>query len=326
MQTNRAEQLNKLSETAVNGRIIHKIDLIGMVRICGVHYFNVYRRYNSVYEIVVEDSNGDFYVQRDNRLRYSIGKVLCLSEEQMNSMYTTELYSFRHGGTPPTSSPVPENMAWSEIHREWCGIEINLRGVLEDYHEFVSRFYSSRSQSDEDNDEDKDDSSSDMDRSDSVKEEKYNDNGDDDSDDDDDSDMPALVSDSEEDEPETPPRNTVIHPPSAPIRPEPVHIHIHHTTPVCCRNLAEALHRVVHTKRTYEQYSESDKELSDKGSTDNEESDKGSEENSSEESNSEDEVSVKEEESEEEEEEPRRGCGPDEYIILRNGTKYRKIN
>lgn len=313
MQTNRAEQLNRLSETAVNGRIIHKLDLIGIVKICGLHYFNVYRRYNNVYEIVIEDSNGDFYLQRDNRLRDSVGKVLCLSEEQMNSMYTTELYSFRHGGTPPTSSQVPENMSWSEIHREWCGVEINLRGVFEEYHAFMDQFYRSR--------DPPSDSDSDMDRSeeDDTDEDAASQSDQEDEEEDEYADMPELVSDSEE-EPETPPRNTIVRPPSAPVRPSsapvhpPIQLHIHHSTPICCRNLAEAIFHV--RKRTFEQCSSE----SDKDSTEQEESDQYE---------SEEDVSVKEESdsSESEEEEiPRRGSGPDDYIILRNGTKYRKIN
>lgn len=305
MQT-RTEQLNRLSETAVNGHIVHKLDLIGIVRICGVHYFNVYRRYNNVYEIVVEDSNGDFYLQRDNLLRRSIGKVLCLSEEQMNSMYTTDVYSFRHGGTPPTSSPAPENMGWSEIHREWCAIEVNLRGIYEEYHAFMNQFYASHDPS----------SDSDMDRSDeetSDEEEKDEDeNKDEKSDNEEESeedgleedeyaDMPELVSDSDSDEPETPPRNTVIQPPEAPVR-TPIEVHVYHSTPICCRNLAEEMFRAYKGKRTFEQCSESDQDSSE-------------------------DVSVKEESEESEDEEvSQRGSGPDDYIILRNGTKYRKIN
>jgi hypothetical protein len=305
MQSNRVEELNRLSETAVNGRILHKIDLIGMVRICGVHYFNVYRRYNNVHEIVIEDSNGDFYLQRDKTLRESIGKVLCLSESQQNSMYTAEVYSFRHGGDVPYYSSAPENMYWSEIHREWCAIEINLRGVFEEYFAFMSQRQppseggNDESDSEEDM-ESHDEASSGTDESHTS--EETNETEEEEEDEEDDSDMPPLISDDEE---ETPPRNTIVYPPPAPRKiPEyMVHVCLH---PDTRRDLCEAFKSVCQqscNKRTFSTYEDSEEEVTVK------------------------EESESECESEQSEEDlPRRGSGPDDYIILRNGTKYRKIN
>lgn len=187
MQSNsRIQQLHRFAETAVNGEVIHKMNLVGMVRVCGVHSFNVYRRYNNVFEIVIEDCNGDFYLQRDQTLRDSIGDVMCLSNEQKYSMYTVDLFSFRHGGVPPVFDSAPENMTWSEIQQEWYAIDINLRGFLEEcYEDDVSSDECSSECSDCVSDEDE--TSDELDEM--VKEEE---------DEEDYSDMPPLIDDSED--------------------------------------------------------------------------------------------------------------------------------
>jgi hypothetical protein len=281
MQSNsRIDRLHSLSETAVNGEVIHKMNLIGMVRVCGIHYFNVYRRYNSVYEIVVEDANGDFYLQRDGSLRDSIGAVLCLTNEQKYSMYTTDLYSFRHGGTPPAHPAAPENMLWSAIQQEWYAIDLNLRGILEEYHAYMAQYYenqpirddnsdSSDASTDvsdsEDSEEFKDEYSDDTkedysdevvsesEEEDAVKEEEQ------DEDEDDYSDMPPLISEEEE-------ASSTSDDNESDFVPQGVFFHYHFIPENICG------------KKRHEPESQSDSESDD-----------------------------------------------DDYIILRNGTKYRKV-
>jgi hypothetical protein len=55
----REQQLNLFSEIVINGRITRKLDFLGTVSIYNWQYFNVWRRYNNPYEIVLEDQNGD---------------------------------------------------------------------------------------------------------------------------------------------------------------------------------------------------------------------------------------------------------------------------
>ena len=294
----RAEELARLSEMAVNGRIVHKIDLIGMVKINGRHYFNVYRRYNSVYEIVVEDSNGDFYVQKDSMMRQSIGAVLCLSQEQLHSMYTTEIFSFRHGGTPPDGSRVPENMCWSDVQEEWYAVEIHLRGIWEDPVE-------GEVEEEEEDDEDEEDE----DQEEEEDEDEY-------------ADMPPLISDDEEEDEED----------------EEAKEDIDAVCPYACDGLvAPSMTQPLSMKRTFLAYCCCAK----KESSDDEDSDAefyskkrtflnywgGVKQESSEEENSYEQDNDDNEDTEtaDEEESVGRGCGPDDFIILRNGTKYRKV-
>ena len=318
MQSNRAEQFNHLSETHVNGRSIHKIDLIAIVRICGTHYFNVYRRYNSVYEIVIEDWNGDFYLQRDNRVRASIGRVLCLSEQQINSIYTQELYSFRHGGTPPATTPAPENMAWSEVQREWCAIEINLRGILEDYHRFVSQVSENREESSEEShsteESDECDECSDCDESSDCEEcseceEKREYVYDEEKDEEDYSDMPELISVSDE-ENTIPPRNIIAYPSPCYSSPLPIQVLSRPAvTPSCCSELANHFREICGSKRYHEESSETSEQVKEEPLSE--------EEYDEEEYDDEDDYDEEEESSDDDE--------PSRYVILRNGTKYRRI-
>lgn len=187
----RDQQLASLSQCAVNGQIVHKIDLIAIIRVCGVHYFNVYRRYNSVYEIVIEDSRSDMFLQTNGSVRTSLQQVLCLSQQDGFRMYSQDLYSFRHGGVPPTSSPAFENMTWSQVQDQWACVDVNLRGVLEEYHAFVRQFYQEQQEQDEDEDDDDDDEDHD-DENGSVKMEEE--------DEEDYSDMPELIDDSDEED------------------------------------------------------------------------------------------------------------------------------
>lgn len=293
----RAEELARLSEMAVNGRIVHKIDLIGMVKINGRHYFNVYRRYNSVYEIVVEDSNGDFYVQKDSMMRQSIGAVLCLSQEQLHSMYTTEIFSFRHGGTPPDGSRVPENMCWSDVQEEWYAVEIHLRGIWEDPVEEENDAENDADDADDEDDEDED-------QEEDEDEDEY-------------ADMPPLISDDEEDV-------------------EEAKEDIDAVCPYACDAVIHpSMTQPLSMKRTFLAYCCCAK----KESSDDEDSDAefyskkrtflnywgGVKQESSEEENPRDEQDDGDNEVADEEESVGRGCGPDDFIILRNGTKYRKV-
>ena len=281
MSSDRSEQLARLSEMAVNGQILHKIDLIGIVKICGEHYFNVYRRYNSVYEIVVEDCHGDFYLQKDVMLRDSIGAILCLSQSQLRDMYSVEVFTFRHAGTPPCMPSAPENMYWSAIQRDWYAIEIHLRGVLEEFHAPV--------QEEEEEDEDEEDEEDEE----MVKEESEEDEEEDQDNEDDYADMPALISDSEDEED----ANEILCPYS--------------DVPICTGSSEHFRAPLFCCKRTFMCYRDQVKK-EDSDSDDSRDCYEGDDED--------------DQEDEPNEEESHRGCGPDAFMILRNGTKYRKMN
>lgn len=132
MAVSRVHMLNTISEIMMpNGSITRKLDYLGAVRVYGQHYFNIWRRYNNVYEIVIEDFSGDFHFHRDYTIRESIQKVLCLSDEQMKDIYTIEAISFKH------RADVSEDvtyMRWTEIEHRWYALDLNVGGILHDFH------------------------------------------------------------------------------------------------------------------------------------------------------------------------------------------------
>jgi hypothetical protein len=131
--TARAAYLDSLCEISVNGYVTRKMDFLGTVTICGRHYFNVFRRYNNVYEIVIEDLNGDYHFHKDYTVRQSLQRILCLSDEQMQDIHIHNVTSFKHNSCPLTMNDAP-NMRWTEIQAQWQAAAMEFRGILEEYH------------------------------------------------------------------------------------------------------------------------------------------------------------------------------------------------
>jgi hypothetical protein len=132
--TARNNALDAMCEISLNGYTTKKLDFLGTIHIYGVHYFNVFRRYNSVYEIVLEDFHGDFHFHKDYTIRQSLQHILCLSNEQMEGIYTRYATSFKHGSCPMTSMHDAPNMHWSELQQQWQAAALDFGGILEDYH------------------------------------------------------------------------------------------------------------------------------------------------------------------------------------------------
>jgi hypothetical protein len=128
----RSQHLTALSKIVLpNGHVTHKLDFLGTVSIYNKHYFNVWRRYNNVYEIVIEDFSGDFYYHKDYTIRQSVQKILCLSDDQMNEIYTIEAVSYKHRAD--VSEDVT-SLRWTEIEHRWYAMDMNLGGILQDFH------------------------------------------------------------------------------------------------------------------------------------------------------------------------------------------------
>jgi hypothetical protein len=130
----RNERLIDLSKMAIDGTIAHKIDHIATVNINGRHYFNVFRRYNSPYNIVIEDNNTDIYLHQDNTIRESLQTVLCLPDWETDNIYTWNATSYRHNGPIPSISHDIADMRWTEVHSRFYAINVNFGGIFNDYH------------------------------------------------------------------------------------------------------------------------------------------------------------------------------------------------
>lgn len=130
MSASRSHTLDSISEIVLpNGHVTRKLDFLGTVRIYDRHYFNVWRRYTNVYEIVFEDFCGDFHFHKNYTVGESVQKILCLSNEQIRDIYTISAMSFKH------RAEIYEDvtsMRWTEIEHRWYALDITLGGILAD--------------------------------------------------------------------------------------------------------------------------------------------------------------------------------------------------
>jgi len=133
-----SDLLTQVSEMAVNGSIIYKLDHIATIYIDNLFYFNVYRRYNSPYNIVIQDNNYDIHLHQDYTVRTSLKNVLCLQDQQSNMFYTDYTYSFRYNGPIQNLSSLDIlDMRWSEIHYNYQGVIINVNGLYSVFNPFA---------------------------------------------------------------------------------------------------------------------------------------------------------------------------------------------
>jgi hypothetical protein len=130
----RNNRLISLSEMVVHGNITHKLDFVATIYINCHYYFSVYRRYNSPYNYIIEDVHGDLHLHQDHTLRKSLQNVLCLSDKDSHKIYTLNALSYKHNGPVQTMPVDIADMRWSQVQAEYCAINVNFGGVLEDYH------------------------------------------------------------------------------------------------------------------------------------------------------------------------------------------------
>ena len=137
----RNTHLLHLSQVVVNDTIQYKIDKVGDVYINGLYYFTVFRRYNSIYEYIIEYSNGDTYLQKDGIIRDSLRAVLCLSEEDSKHMYTIYAFSYKYNSTIDTTSVDVVDRTWSDIAKRCGAASMNLGGILLDFQQTYDHYH-----------------------------------------------------------------------------------------------------------------------------------------------------------------------------------------
>jgi len=109
----------------IDNQIVYKYDHIATIYIDGRYYFNVFRRYNSDYNIMIQDYNGDIYLHQNNTVQQSIDSVLCVK----SNMYTVNATSYLHNGHVPTLEI--SDMKWTDIHTKYQTVSANLSGVFD---------------------------------------------------------------------------------------------------------------------------------------------------------------------------------------------------
>lgn len=134
------DTLVNLSQLVINNEVTHKFNFIARIYINGHHYFNVFRRYNSAYNFVVEDMRGEFYCHKNHTIRKSLRKVLCISGELADHIYTDSVQSYKHSGPAPSSSCDVADMRWADVESAYGAISVNFKGILEDFHSLYDSY------------------------------------------------------------------------------------------------------------------------------------------------------------------------------------------
>jgi hypothetical protein len=127
---NRNERLAQLSQMVIDGHIVHKLDQIATIHINNRYYFTVFRRYNSPYNIVIEDYNGDIYLHKDQMVRSSLKTIMCMSDHEISNMYTWNATSYKYNGPPPSTDKDIADMRWSEIQGLYHEVSVNFGGIF----------------------------------------------------------------------------------------------------------------------------------------------------------------------------------------------------
>ena len=130
LEYGRMHRFKQLSMMYINGMPVSKLDYVAHISLHdGAPYFNVFRRYNSRYEFLLEDFNGDIHYHKDVTIRQSLQAILCLTDEQM----ATAVIVYATGFKMQTPISLAIDTHWSELHREHHGAMITVEGILEDY-------------------------------------------------------------------------------------------------------------------------------------------------------------------------------------------------
>jgi hypothetical protein len=119
------DRISKMSQMVVGGQVMYKFDHIAVIYIDDRHYFNVYRRYNSTYNIMIEDYNLDLHLHQDHTMRTSLKTILCLADA--TSMYMCCADSFKHNG--PVLTDILD-MRWTEIQSQYQAVNAHLSGAF----------------------------------------------------------------------------------------------------------------------------------------------------------------------------------------------------
>jgi hypothetical protein len=137
----RAQRLNDLSKMVVNGAVVSKLDHIATIAINGRQYFNVYRRYNSSYNIIIEDTNCDVYLHEDRTIRSSLAQILCLPYWESGNIYTWNATSYMHNGPPPSVTMDIADMYWTEVQDRYQAVAVNFGGIFHSLHSVAEETY-----------------------------------------------------------------------------------------------------------------------------------------------------------------------------------------
>jgi len=120
----RNDVLHDLSLLSICGQSVHKLETLGTVFINNRKAYNVFRRFNSPYEILLESDDHTIHFHKNYYVLESLHRLL---GSQMEHLEVVAVYSYRHHGAlvSPEACHIP-TLRWDELHQMWSGASIYL--------------------------------------------------------------------------------------------------------------------------------------------------------------------------------------------------------
>jgi hypothetical protein len=127
-----AETTIKMSETIVNNERIAKVDCIARIDIYGFWYFTVFRRYNSPYDILVEDIHRNIVLLERSSIatiRGIVQQLRGLTAYDAALIYIANNYSVEFGSSITDIARDALDISLIEVQKQYSALYLNLEGV-----------------------------------------------------------------------------------------------------------------------------------------------------------------------------------------------------
>jgi len=126
----RDQALHDLSLLHIRGDKLFKLDMVAAIYLNGVKHLNVYRRYSSVYEFLLEDNYHTVHFQKDVRVMDSLHHLMGALDHRAS----IHAYSHKHHGAFIHADDFHfETLRWSELHGRWQGGSIYIETPQEQW-------------------------------------------------------------------------------------------------------------------------------------------------------------------------------------------------
>ena len=120
----RNQVLHDLSCLHINGEYVHKLESLGTIYVHHRKRVNVFRRFNSVYEILFETDDHTIHFHKNIRVLDSLHQLFGSDMENLEVM---EVFSYKHHGALITHEAFHlPTLYWNELHYTWGGVSMYL--------------------------------------------------------------------------------------------------------------------------------------------------------------------------------------------------------
>lgn len=123
----RNDVLHNLSLLHICGQTIHKLETLGSVYVDNHKMCNAFKRFNSVYDILLESDDHTIHFHKNY---YVLESLQRLFGPRMDHLQVVAVYSYRHHGAlvTPEECHFP-TLRWDDIHQRWNGVSIYLESL-----------------------------------------------------------------------------------------------------------------------------------------------------------------------------------------------------